>query len=488
MRRSTVSWKGPENKFPFSKWYSSTPSLNPINSSSVAFSTLNSYLIPRVFESLLPNNSILPYKKSLKYKPNPLIPSQYKCEGNTEQYQASYIGRKVLNELEPIFEEPNEALYRAAKVLEGINAQHSEKLDENSYQEITLNQQNSIPVSKEILKTNSSEHVNINDSVPNEQKQNFTNQKVEESTITYNAAEAELLRTGEMIDLALNASEALELLDMGYHQKGMDILKSIAKCNHAESNFNLGVIFERGLYGNQVSIRKAIYFYNKAAKLDYPASFYNLGLIYERSTATMERQQANQLFERAAELGLVEAKQKLGHSLSHKEDVESNHQCRICKDIGWVDAEYDKIPIPSSCPETCYTLARAYHFGTSGMPQDKKYALELYREAAIKGHKKSKRAFKELKTTLAIDPLKKETTKQSRGRKLVNKIKNRAEQKMPSKFMKEYFLRSNIKNKISQSSTRSKTPRSDVEFDSNASMSGLTENSPKTDCHSMTAF
>ena len=83
----------------------------------------------------------------------------------------------------------------------------------------------------------------------------------------------------------------------------------------------------------------------------------------------------------------------------------------LCQDIGWRESEDCNITVPTSSPETCYTLARAYHYGKSAMPQDKKYALELYREAAINGHKKSKRAYEELKTILSTDPLKNEKPK-----------------------------------------------------------------------------
>ena len=148
-------------------------------------------------------------------------------------------------------------------------------------------------------------------------------------------------------------------------------------------------------------------------KLNYPASFYNLGLLYEQSVDKTVRRQANTLFEKAAELGLLEAKKKLGHSLqSKKTDEDEIHgKCKMCKDIGWQESENINVTIPTSSPETCFTLARAYHFGTSGMPQDQKYALELYREAAINGHEKSKRAYEELKSSLSTDPLKNKKTK-----------------------------------------------------------------------------
>ena len=456
-------------------------------------STVNSFFIPRVFESILPTESILPKPKPTVYVSSPLKPILANCVDTTERFQAS------INE--PIFDtEFNSDLQKAdedhCKIFEGKRSTKDLNLNENNVsnfqKEPTLEKQITASATYKIVDVDIIEHEHKDDTITEKVFQKSANQTIKESNVSYNDAEAELLRTGEMIDLALNASEALELLDMGYWGKGMEILKSIAGCNHGESNFNLGVIFERGLYGNRASIKKAIHYYLEAAKLNYPASFYNLGLIYEQSKFKVEQQQAKKLFEKAAELGLVEAKKKLGHSLNLKKNVEEhNHdKCRMCKDIGWTEAEGNKISIPPSHPETCYTLARAYHFGTSGMPVDKKYALELYKEAAINGHKRSKRAYKELKISLATNPLRNEKTKKFSGRILVGKVKKRTKQKTPYRFPKEHFLESNLKDTSLQSNSRTNPSSSGVEFDSNAKTQYLKNNlyNYKTEKHSMTAF
>lgn len=162
----------------------------------------------------------------------------------------------------------------------------------------------------------------------------------------------------------------------------------------------------------------------------------------------------------------------------------------MCKDIGWTEAEGNKISIPPSHPETCYTLARAYHFGTSGMPVDKRYALELYKEAAINGHKRSKRAYEELKTSLATNPLKNEKTKYSPRRILVGKVTKRTKQRAPHRFSKEHFLKSNLKDTSLQSNSRTNPSSSGVEFDSNAKTQYLKNNlyNHKPEKHSMIAF
>jgi len=369
--------------------------------------------------------------------------------------------------------------------------QNQETIDVSNLAESKFTPQNSNTVIDQVFAPKSSRNDEIDQSCNQQSKENIATKAKEESEASLNSAEAEMLRTGETIDLILNASEALELLDMGYHEKGMEILTAVARCGHAESNFNLGVIFERGLYGNEASIRKATKYYIKAIKLNYPASFYNLGLIYEQSVNRKERLQANSLFEKAAELGLVEAQKKLGHFLQPKKNTEGNidGKCRMCQDIGWQVSEDNNVTVPTSSPKTCYTLARAYHFGTSGMPQDKKYALELYKEAAMNGHKKSKRAYEELKKSLSTNPLKNNKTKDTHRNNLIGRVKKRTDQKLSSNFIKEYYVRPNHKSRQFQSTSGSKSSSSYVEFDSHTHTTNGKKNSqkPQNDCHMMTA-
>ena len=161
----------------------------------------------------------------------------------------------------------------------------------------------------------------------------------------------------------------------------------------------------------------------------------------------------------------------------------------MCQDIGWQEFEESNVTVPISSPETCYTLARAYHFGTSGMPQDKKYALELYREAAINGHKKSKRAYEELKKSLSTDPLKNKKTKDPHRNNLIGRVKKRAQRKLSSKSIEEYYVRSNHKSQIFQSTSGSKSSSSYVEFDSHTHSTNRKRDSQnhQADCHMMTA-
>ena len=491
VRWNEVSSIEAPRRIPFSNWYHSRPSLNTINSSFPPTSAINSFLLPRVFESLLPSNSILPFKKSINYKPISLN-CTYKKDGPTTQHCKEVCDIKNLKlELKPILEEDSGVFERKSEIDEITDDQIQVAINSTYQHDINSKSPTSSPAIDKVVTHQNSESDETDQLSLKQSEQSTALKAVEEPNSSLNSAEAEMLRMGEVIDLAINASEALKLLDMGYHEKGMEILKEVARCNHAESNFNLGVIFERGLYGNQISMRKAIKYYVKATKLNYPASFYNLGLVYEQSVDKTERLKANTLFEKAAELGLFEAKKKLGLSLQPKkgDGYEIHGKCKMCQDIGWQESEDNNVTIPSSRPETCFTLARAYHFGTSGMPQDKKYALELYREAAMNGHKKSKRAYEELKSSLSTDPLKNKKTKDPYRNNLIGRVKKRAERKFSSKFIKEYYVRSNHKSQIFQSTSGSKSSSSYVEFDSHTHSTNGKRDSQnhQADCHMMTA-
>jgi len=115
----------------------------------------------------------------------------------------------------------------------------------------------------------------------------------------------------------------------------------------------------------------------------------------------------------------------------------------FCKETGW-DCDEEKMAIPSPCPETCYLLAKAYHFGRSGLAQDKEYALELYRTAASKGHRQAERAYDNLKENLINEPLNKSNI-QKPPTKLFSKVKKNPSRKVPMKLLKEYFFSSNVK-------------------------------------------
>merc|ERR1719334_830098 len=85
VRWNEVSSIEAPRRIPFSNWYHSRPSLNTINSSFPPTSAINSFLLPRVFESLLPSNSILPFKKSINHIPISLK-CTYKKDGPTTQH------------------------------------------------------------------------------------------------------------------------------------------------------------------------------------------------------------------------------------------------------------------------------------------------------------------------------------------------------------------------------------------------------------------
>jgi len=108
----------------------------------------------------------------------------------------------------------------------------------------------------------------------------------------------------------------------------------------------------------------------------------------------------------------------------------------------------------------------------------------------MNGHKKSKRAYEELKSSLSTDPLKNKRTEDLYRKNLIGRVKKRAERKFSSKFIKEYYVRSNYKSQIFQSTSGSKSSSSYVEFDSHTHSTNGKRDSQnhQADCHMMTAF
>lgn len=262
--------------------------------------------------------------------------------------------------------------------------------------------------------------------------------------------EDELLKIGELINTSLDASMALDVLEAGHYRHGIALLKSTASRNHAESYFNLGVIYERGMYGRKISRDKAIHYYNEAAKLGYSAALFNLALIYEKGSGA-DRQNGQRLLEQAAEMGLVEAREKLGLPLTKGADTKSEttpSQCVFCKEKGW-DCDDEHILPPPPCPKACYRLARAYHRGSCGLVQDRQFALELYRTAAEEGHKKAKRAYEDLKKELMQDITYKSDVSKRKVKKSSPSRKQPSPSKVPAKFVRGYFLPSSLKRKVS---------------------------------------
>ena len=116
--------------------------------------------------------------------------------------------------------------------------------------------------------------------------------------------------------------------------------------------------------------------------MDYAAAYFNLAVFHEQGKAGLQPSSAATiaLYKKAARLGLPEAVAALRDA---SVTVPEEGKKKPSKEKGKRRLS----------PDQLYQLARAYHYGLSGMPVDKHHAAHLYRLASDQGHKKSMRAY-----------------------------------------------------------------------------------------------
>lgn len=182
----------------------------------------------------------------------------------------------------------------------------------------------------------------------------------------------------EIASLA-DTHQGLRLVVSGNLELGKDLLLKAAKAGNSEAMYNLGVIYEQD--GKD---RLAMRFYQAASELDYAAAFFNLAVFHEQGKAGLQPSSAAAiaLYKKAARLGLPEAVAALRDASVTVPAAEQDKKKPASKDKG-----------KRLSPDQLYQLARAYHYGLSGMGVDKHHAAHLYRLASEQGHKRSKRAY-----------------------------------------------------------------------------------------------
>ena len=117
--------------------------------------------------------------------------------------------------------------------------------------------------------------------------------------------------------------------------------------------------------------------------MDYAAAYFNLAVFHEQGKAGLQPSSvaAIALYKKAAGLGLPEAVAALRDASVTVPEADKKQE------------EEEPAANQRLSPDQLYQLARAYHYGLSGMPVDKHHAAHLYRLASDQGHKKSMRAY-----------------------------------------------------------------------------------------------
>ncbi|TRY73749.1 hypothetical protein TCAL_07757 [Tigriopus californicus] len=201
-------------------------------------------------------------------------------------------------------------------------------------------------------------------------------------------AEQDLWATGHRLLARLQGLQALAQLDQGHWSTGLALLTRAAQAGDAESQHNLGYVYEMGLGGVAVDLRQALDWYEAAASQDYPPSVYNVGVFYESGTIVpQDLNRAQILFQKAQAL-----EQRSG-------SPPTTPDCdRYPQNLGSSsNSNYDDPTLNlAGDPRSIHLLARAYQYGLSGMPADVFFALELYREAAKRHYAPAQAAFQTL--------------------------------------------------------------------------------------------
>jgi TPR repeat protein len=197
--------------------------------------------------------------------------------------------------------------------------------------------------------------------------------------------ERDLRMTGDRLLAQMEADLGLDLVLGGDLNSGMRLLKSAAREGNAEAAHNLAVAYQ-----GRDNLSKAVKYYRKAARAGYAPSMVNLSLIYRRGLGGVVKDEAmaDRLMEDAREAKANEA----------TDTSITGNDCKSCTDNGWT-GDSPRVVVNQD-PESVYLLARAYHYGLSGCPVDKVYAMALYRSAADGGHKAARRGLAILRREL----------------------------------------------------------------------------------------
>ena len=109
--------------------------------------------------------------------------------------------------------------------------------------------------------------------------------------------------------------------EQGHYKTAKDIWEEIAKRGHAEAQFGLGCIYNKG-DGVLQDYTEAAAWYRRAAKQGLTEAQYSLGWIYKNGEGVpQDYTKAEKWFRKAAEQGLAEAQSELGRIYNKGEGV-----------------------------------------------------------------------------------------------------------------------------------------------------------------------
>jgi len=175
---------------------------------------------------------------------------------------------------------------------------------------------------------------------------------------------------GEVSWGALTKAQKLEMDDV------VGMWRSAADQGHADSQFNLGVIY-RDSQGVKQDDAKALKWFLKAAEQGYGDAQLNLGSVYHEDRGVKQDDaKALSWFQKAAEQGHATAQLNLGTIYHYGQGVQQDY----AKALSWMQKAAEQ-----GYANAQYNLGISYHKG-KGVQQDYAKALNWYLKAAEQEH------------------------------------------------------------------------------------------------------
>ncbi len=175
-------------------------------------------------------------------------------------------------------------------------------------------------------------------------------------------------------------------------KKALDIYLKASELGDATASYTLGVIYKKGLCDEEIDMKKAQEFFEKAAKLNHPGAQYELALPQAKEGfMLMDKVDAESIakgseifkkvepiFKKAADLNIVPAKYALAILYSKSQDVEKQK----------MSSELFKACAKENINSAYMALAYIYDKGI-GVEQDYWKSLRYYQRAYERGNKKA---------------------------------------------------------------------------------------------------
>jgi|GEM_PF-4346485 len=196
-----------------------------------------------------------------------------------------------------------------------------------------------------------------------------------------------------------------------YSTSDLKQIKALAKAGNAKALYQLGQVYERGLGGANVNLKKAFKYYDQSAKSNYDSALLSLGNFYESGSGTSQSYSfAVNYYIAAAEQNNAEANYKLGNIYytgagevpkDTKKAVNYYLKAFSLGDERGV-SRLDKLPVDQlgdkkqigyllyraekGDAESLYKIGTYYQNGSNGLPKDEAKAFRNFFEAAQKSN------------------------------------------------------------------------------------------------------